>query len=393
MPVGFNDINVARKLKRLALHGPDGSRLRRAEVEPLIASSHVKHYVIQLDTAIPAAALNTETNRWEVRCGTGKVFMRDSTGEEDNSQDPLNFVNDPSNMIQWEDDNGLQIERRVWNSQETEAPANKLLHAVQDERGDLYVIMGGGTSSPLGIPFINNSGEIIPPGAVMYAGADLIVGDTPYILASKPSVWDRFWLINGPTPVPVLGTSLGSWLTDLTGFVAVASGSVFNGISYGPKPGSWLLHDYRLGFTALSTTTQTVFGQTVAHFKQHVINQVTGLMYEKMEQGQTKQFEIWLRNSGGTPVVSGWNKINGRDGMYLNKDEYVDKDTTVTFEWYSGFWELRNAKCVKNDNDYLQSGPSQMAFQSSNFLVSHLLSRPESDPTQGALGLVTTGLI
>lgn len=390
---GFSNREVARKLKRLVQHGPDTNRLRPRGVESLIATSHIKHFLVTLDQAIPAASFNNTTGLWEVQQGTGKVLHRNQTGEEDNSQDPLVIVNDPGELIEWLDDNGLQIEKRVWNSQSSEAPANTILHAIQDEFGDLYIIRGGGTSTPIGVPFVNNSGETIPPGGVMFAEDSVLIGGVPYILAEKPSVFDRFWLINGPTPVAPLGTSLGSWLTDLTGFVAVASATVHNGISYGPKPGSFLLHDYRLGFTALENATHVILGQTVAYFKQHVITQLTGIQYEQLNQGSDADFEIWFRRSDGTPVVSGWNKINGRDGMYLNKDEFIEKDVTVTYEWYSGFWELRNAKCVKNNNDYYGSGSSQAASlgatQAAQSFI--LASQPIASPTGGAL-LMPLGL-
>lgn len=196
-------------------------------------------------------------------------------------------------------------------------------------------------STPVGVPFYNNSGETIPPGGVMYAINALDIAGTPYIEAVKPDTpFSRFWLINGPTPVADLGTSLGSFLTDLVGFVAL--GSTLAGspdtIEWGAKPGSWLLWPDRPGFTLLNDYEIAISGQQLAYFKQRVVNDVFGKWYEDLTKDNQAEFEIWYRNDAGTLFATDWDKLLVYD-RWLRGGEVIKAGEPGTAHWYSSWWE------------------------------------------------------
>ena len=217
--------------------------------------------------------------------------------------------------------------------------------------GALYVLAPSGGASATGTPFVNRSGFTVPPHGVMYPQGSELIGGASYVSCERPGTpFCQFWLVNGPAAVANDATGEGHWLFETTGPVAIGAGvTLASGHEYGPIPGSFLLADYRLGFTALTSAgqTYTVAGQAVADFRQRCVDRVLGKFYTQLNQGSTAQFEIWLRGSDGKLRVSGWDTITVYD-FWLNKNEKVLVGTKGAADWYSDHWEADPACDVDN---------------------------------------------
>lgn len=234
----------------------------------------------------------------------------------------------------------------------------------------------GGSAAPIGVPFFNNSGETIPPGGVMMPLEAIDVGGVPYIEVVKPtSAISRFWLINGPTPVASLGTSLGSFLEDLVGFVAIAQSiHTTDAYGWGPRPFSWSLWPDRMGFNLLGGYDRTISGQLTAYFKQQPIEEVFGKYYEDLLFETQADFEIWHRNEGGTLIPSGWDKILVWDRWLESEDFKVEKGTFGTAQWYASWWEagLTACKPIESEQSQGNQAQSQQTFQANQMSLQTL---------------------
>lgn len=237
-----------------------------------------------------------------------------------------------------------------------------------------------------GIPFYNASGFTIPPGGCMAALDTVTIDTIPHILSFRPgSRFDRYWLINNVTAVADGATGLGSWLTDLTGYVALDDSAHTPGtrITWGPKPGSFGLAQDRLGFSPLTAGDFTINGQRCGYFKQHVINDVFGKYYEQLEQGGKADFEIYYRNAAGKIHPAGWDKIEVHD-FWLQRNGVVEAGTKGKAHWYCGNWEADLTGCEVDDTD---TGSSMSRFADANLALGLL-----SSLSPAGVGPLTLGL-
>jgi hypothetical protein len=250
----------------------------------------------------------------------------------------------------------------------------------------VWVALGSSSAAAptLGIPFINTSSETAPPGACMYTFDSTVIGGLPFLQVTKPTLFDRFWLINGQTAVASGGVGLGSFLDDLVGFVAIStafSGGVGTAISWGPRPNSWLLHQYRLGFTPLDNSTWTINGQLCGYFRQHHVLDVLGKYKEDLEPavsgeaGNKALFEIYYRNQNKVLHPAGWSDIDVYD-FFLNRGEKIRKGTKGQALWKSGYWESGFSMCDPDNTN--ESGTS--AFLAAFALPDAALVEPAYPP-------------
>lgn len=223
--------------------------------------------------------------------------------------------------------------------------------------GTYYVLApSGGVSTQSGIPFFNNSGETIPPHAVMQV-PDAIITDQVYLAAQKPGKeFDLFWLVNGPDALAPLATAEGNWLFETTGPVAIASQypDPLDFIGWGPLPDSWELWPFGPHFSLLSSTSYVVNGQRVSDFKQREATRVYGKLVQDLKQGQSAEFKIWYRGIDDTISPAPWDAITVWD-FWMNKGDKVKNGTKGVADWWTNHWEGDFACDVDNTNSSQQS--------------------------------------
>ncbi len=209
-------------------------------------------------------------------------------------------------------------------------------------------------SQVVGVPFVNYSGESIPPSGIMDVIGDVTIAGTPHLKAYKPGLSiRRRWLVNNTTFVNPGDTSLGSWLDDISGFAAVDAGSITSvapGPGFGPRPGSWYLFPNFYGFTCEGSTL-FFNGSWVAHFRQHEVNHLKVLLTDNLVQNTFVMARHIYRNTAGLMVASPFtNRFAVSDGGYLRNGEFItasdSQPIVADVAWLGGFWELTNAQCA-----------------------------------------------
>lgn len=258
------------------------------------------------------------------------------------------------------------------------------------DEGEFFLFPAGGSSStPQGIPFVNNANATIPPYAVMWNAGNGIVVDsgTAYVDCRKPATtFDIHWLVNGSTPLPYTAPntdfSRGFWRFEDSGPVAVdasLSGQVQVGDRLGVAPGSWYLQKDRPGFIALGPT-RTQDGVLVVDCRQRAVDTVFGKAYADATQnaaGTTSiDFKIWFRRSTGTLVDAGWDTITTYL-MFPNKNERVQAGTWGRADYHTDYWEGDFA-CDVDDRDTGQQSPGAQEQQ----FFFHGPDPGETDPIQ-----------
>lgn len=208
-------------------------------------------------------------------------------------------------------------------------------------------------SNSIGIPFINLSGETIPPSGIMDWIGDVTIGDTPHVKCYKPGyLIRRRWLVNGTTAIAHGDTAIGSWLDDISGFGAFDIGSLSSLAphqGFGPRPGSWLLYPGLYGFQCVSS--QFYFnGSWVAHFRQEEVTHLKVKLLANLQAGSFTLAAHMYRDNMGQFVESPFtDELVVRDGGYLRAGEFIASNRSepiiADIEWLGGFWELTNAQC------------------------------------------------
>lgn len=231
-------------------------------------------------------------------------------------------------------------------------------------------------STPVLVPFINNSGEVMPPGAIMTCFDSFLAGTTPFILGDKcRQDFPNFLLVNGQSAVNPLGSSYGSFLSDLVGLVRIddesPSISPNTNDSWGPKPNSWGLHRDRPGFAPLYNGAITISSARFGYFKQREINEVYGVYYEEMLQGGSALFTIWIRQDN-LLKPSGWDKIRVFD-YWLEAGNKVKAGTKGMAHFYSQNWEAGVTACAPATTSESQNQPSMSAALMTNQMAMNLV--------------------
>lgn len=380
---GFSDKPTAAKLRDFAASLTSSVRSpipkERGEA-PRIAP--LRSYIVILDEPIDAAFLN-EDKILTLGVGVAKVYRR--------AEDVL-FSQDPSNeilqtlLIKQPDESGGELKVRIFNPFKVQVPADIPIEVVQDNYGDLYVY---GAASAVGVLFKNTSGEEVPPHGVMYVVGAIDQNGVTYLEITKPSaVLDRFYLVNGPEPVPDTEFGTGSWLSESgrAAYDKTETAITTSGVSYGVQKDSWLLKYNREGFTCLANPTEigeTGFGTDVADFRQHEIKTVFGKVVSSDEGASSGlkvepdvefgtmltpgKVKVWMKNESGIMEETDFDPIDVDTWMMgpfadstatppVVADDDIEVDTRVICQYYSGVWQLAQARCSP-DTPPLPSGP------------------------------------
>ena len=212
----------------------------------------------------------------------------------------------------------------------------------------VYLVRKGSAEEP-GIPFRNDSGETVPAYAVMKVVDQVDIGGTQHLTINKPDyTFQRRYLVNTGTAVANTETGKGNWLDESALVLYDESEGDPNGEEWGAWPGQWTLKKERLGFTLFKKSANGV-----ALGAQREVVSLLGKFYDKLEQGQSAIFRIWMRYDGkkrDTQMM-----LTAYD-WYLNKDETIAKNTQGELAWYSNKWHVRNAYCADDDTDDAAGG-------------------------------------
>lgn len=205
-------------------------------------------------------------------------------------------------------------------------------------------IQRGAPAQTSGIPFVNDSGETIPPYAPMWNADDGIVvdGGTAYVDCAKPgTTFDVHWLVNGGSAVSDQATSRGFWRFEDSGPVAVdeeLDGLVQVGDELGVVPGEWFIGAGRLGFIALGPT-RTQDDVLVVDCRQRVgmpvLVRAAADGTQDSDGAVQIECEIMMREPGQAPSSAGWDNID----VYLtfqNDGETVAEHTLGWARRYGG---------------------------------------------------------
>jgi len=160
------------------------------------------------------------------------------------------------------------------------------------------------------LPFRNDSGETIPPHAVMRVTGTDLVGEQQVLTASKPSTtFQRYYAINGTAAVR--DGRIGRCTTGPQCIVRYdTSATPAFGETWGAKPSSWDLFQGRPGFNVLGVFTNT---------RSPVINLVHALAYP-VNCLKCKPDSNITANSSGTASIF----FNGADTGDMNLTLYND---------------------------------------------------------------------
>jgi hypothetical protein len=200
-----------------------------------------------------------------------------------------------------------------------------------------------------GVPFRNDSGEEVPAYAVMKVVDQVAIGGVDHLTINKPDyTFQRRYLINTGTAVANTETGLGNWLDESALVLYDESEGDPNGEEWGAWPGQWTLKKERLGFTLFKKSANGV-----ALGSQREVVSIFGKFYDKLEQGKSAIFRIWMRYDGKKRDTQ--MTVDAYD-WYLNKDEEIAKNTQGEVAWYSNKWHVRNAYCSEDDTDDAAGG-------------------------------------
>ncbi len=199
------------------------------------------------------------------------------------------------------------------------------------------------------IPFRNDSGEEIPPYAVMrITGADVDDPDDEqqvdnwFLKVEKPNTtFYREYLVNGPETVPYSGGGaedfgVGYFLRDAR-YVSYreASGTPAYGEVWGPKADQWTLEKYRYGFTIQGHAT-TIDDVNVVLATQHLVTKVRGTTDGAINKDST-----------GTVNLLDSNQVDTGDNITSVRNPFANVATgkDVHVGWIGDKPELEAAEC------------------------------------------------
>ena len=191
-------------------------------------------------------------------------------------------------------------------------------------------------------PVRNNSGEEIPPFAVMrISGEETVGGRTRFIVAKPDSTFRRKgYLINSPFAIGI-GKS-GSGTRDTTYALCSSSASPVRDQWWGAKDGEWKLFQHRPGFLVLGNYQGTGDGQRsiVEPFE---VTRVRCVLAATLNQGSAAAGTIYMRD-GSARTDSGCDDITIYDDL-LPSAGSIASGGIVWADWYCDRWWAIEARC------------------------------------------------
>lgn len=189
------------------------------------------------------------------------------------------------------------------------------------------------------IPFRNDSGEEIPPFAVLRPDGLVDRTDEWCLKVKKPdSTFAQRYYVNGPAAIPVDGFGMA---TDASYPAPVKrdTGTLTYGDGWGPSSGSWLLKRwYAGGFVA-----QIESGDGRALFRQLEVVTVMATLDEDLEFEGIATASIIGFEGEGTTHDSGAN-VESYDGL-LESGEKLASGAVVVLSWINGRWVATSGAC------------------------------------------------
>jgi len=190
------------------------------------------------------------------------------------------------------------------------------------------------------IRFHNDSGETIPPFAVMRITGTNIAGTAPWrIKCGKPNTtFYRYYAVNCAAQCAV---SDNSWCTMLwdPGYVLYDTGNTpAIGETWGPQDGTWTLKKGRWGFNIIAGNAGSgATSKTLA--VQHVVNHVLG----KTNASHAKSASGTVNLYAGT--LGSETQVTSMTVTAYNRFAAVGSGKWVHCSWVNGGWDLSAAEC------------------------------------------------
>lgn len=181
-----------------------------------------------------------------------------------------------------------------------------------------------------GVPFHNNSGELVPAYAVMRVES---IANEIHEIAKPNTTFKCRYLVNGPDAVAIDGYGVGTWLEN-SDKVLYDTGTPAIDEEWGAKSGQWSLAENRPGFLITGdadTTAMTV------RAKQHLVTNLKGKPDSNISKGSTGTVSIWMGAQGAEAVTEYDITCSA-----LYAAVTASKGVVVWFEsgvWYVGPWE------------------------------------------------------
>lgn len=211
-------------------------------------------------------------------------------------------------------------------------------------------------SSEVGVPFINLSGETVPPFGMMKSYGSQVVGTDRLIMCRKPDTgFDTIYLLNGAASVQNGQAGIGYWGTN-GALVATSDSAASPGESYGAFPNSFQAYGSGLGLTIIGNPW-TLDGQNVVEIVQSEVHELlvkltSDLNAQQSGLQQTATAKIYyILSDTKERIESSFSEITVVDGM-LNDDETIESGTFAIARRYSmGYneWLITNAYCKVSD--------------------------------------------
>lgn len=195
------------------------------------------------------------------------------------------------------------------------------------------------------IRFHNDSGEAIPPFAVMRITDVNRTGTAPWRLkCSKPNTtFYNVYLVNSAALCPVSDNGWGTYLFDSGDVLCDDTYTPTVGEEWGPTSGSWALVRHRPGFLIDGGPTGTGSAYR-AVAKQRIVTLLRGILTTELVEAGSCTVNLRLRNSDtGLREASGITVTAYDD--FLGPGETWPVSTRVVIDFEGGIWNVIQASC------------------------------------------------
>lgn len=225
------------------------------------------------------------------------------------------------------------------------------------------IVIGGGSlaAEPLGIPFLNTSGEEIPAYAVMGQYNDHGAGDDGQggvISVIKPTYFQRRWYINGPDVIPDGGT--GYCFTGIDRPIRVLidedADPIYGMEPLGPRPGKWGLFPFEYGFDLLGNSfhingggsgDEALYGNCFQHATDFVVIEFDGAVVPTSSSYGAKI----LGGYPGSYTITPWNGGLAAIPVFFHylKSGTLPAGTRMGAHYANGFWQAMASECPEDE--------------------------------------------
>lgn len=190
-------------------------------------------------------------------------------------------------------------------------------------------------------PVLNDSGEIVPPYAVMRIySTETRAGRTRCIIRKPNTDFQRLYLVNGPQRIGIDKTGSGHF--DIAYALCESSVSPLLTQSWGAVVDSWKLRAHRPGFFLLGNYQGDGDAQRAIVRPQEVL-EVWGTLDGSLSQGGSATMSVFFRD-GGSWTDSTMN-ITVYDRLLKSGATAISSGKWVVASWYGDRWWASSAEC------------------------------------------------